>query len=176
MKINNFDDLTKYITKYKDNAKKMSKIKKNFKEYLELCNSENIMLFINQVKKIPEMGTILYYNSDFICRKFGFKIILEMTKAMDFKNRFAYIHEIYENIRLKYYTIDEFIDDLLKYNQTDYICENMNQIVDSANVNTLTNQGLLKKLKLLDDKKFSEIHSSIVCKMTRIKPEFLLFK
>ena len=73
MKINNFDDLIKYITKYKDNAKKMSKIKKNFKKYLELCNSENIMLFINQVKKIPEMGTTLYYNSDFICRNLDLK-------------------------------------------------------------------------------------------------------
>ncbi len=173
MKINNFDDLIKYITKYKDNAKKMSKIKKNFKQYIELCDEENIVLFINQVKKIPEMHNTIFYNSDFICQKFGINTILEMTKAMDFKNRFAYIYEIYENIRLKYYTIDEFIDDLLKYNQTDYICENMNQIVDSANINTLTNQGLLKKLKLLDDKKFSEIHSSIVCKMTRLKPKFL---
>ena len=81
MKINNSDDLIKYITKYKDNAKKMSKIKKNFKKYLELCNAENIMLFINQVKKIPETikqdnplkkGDLVIIDTDFLYREQDF--------------------------------------------------------------------------------------------------------
>ena len=33
MKINSFDNLIKYITKYKNNPKKMSNIKENFKEF-----------------------------------------------------------------------------------------------------------------------------------------------
>lgn len=173
MKINNFDDLMKYIIKYKNNTKKMSKIKENFKQYLELCNKQNIMLFINQVKKIPGIDTTLYYNLDSICRKFGIEIILKMTEEMDFNERFKYIHEMYEGIRLKYYTIDEYVDDLMRFNETEYICNNMNQVVNFANINTLTTQGLLKKLKQLNDKKFSEIHPSIVCKMTGIKPKFL---
>ena len=52
MKINSFDNLIKYITKYKNNPKKMSNIKENFKEYLVLCNEQNIMFFINQLKSI----------------------------------------------------------------------------------------------------------------------------
>jgi hypothetical protein len=173
MKINSFDNLIKYITKYKNNAKKMSNIKENFKEYLEICNEQNIKLFINQLKSIPEMDTTLYYNSDSIFRKFGIEIILKMTKEMDFNERFKYIYEMYEGIRMKYYTMDEYLEDLMKANEIEYICNNMNQVINFADINALTTQGLLKKLKQLDNEKFSDIHSSIVCKMTGINPKFI---
>lgn len=173
MKINSFDNLIKYITKYKNNPKKMSNIKENFKEYLVLCNEQNIMFFINQLKSIEGMDTTLYYNSDSICRRFGIETILKMTKEMEFSERFEYIHEMYEGIRAKYYTIEEYLDDLIKSNEIEYICNNMNQVVNASSITMLTTQGLLKKLKQLDDKKISEIHSSIVCKMTGIKPKFL---
>lgn len=173
MKIRSFDNLMKYITKHKNNVRKITNIKRNFKEYLELCNEQNIMLFINQVKAIPEMEKTLSYNLDFICREFGIEIILKITEGMSFAKRFEHIHEIYKEIRIKYYTIDEYVDDLIKYNEIDYICDNMDQVIRSADMNILITQGILKKLKQLDDKKFREIHSYIVCKMTGIKPEFL---
>ena len=44
---------------------------------------------------------------------------------MQFKERFEYIHEMYEGIRFKYYTIDEYVEDLMEYNEIEYICNNM---------------------------------------------------
>lgn len=173
MKINNFENLMKYIAKYKNNVRKMINIKENFKEYLELCNEENIMLFINQVKIIPGMGTTLKYNSDFICRKFGIGIILKMTEEMDFNARFEYIYEMYECIRMKRYTIDEYIEDLMANNESKYICDNMKELVKEGNIQILIEQGLLEKLRQLNPAKFKEIHSLIVCKMTGIKLQLI---
>lgn len=173
MKISSFEELIKYIKKYRNNPKKMSNIRKKFTEYLELCSEQNVMLFIKDVKSIKEIESTLYYNSDAICRKFGIKTILKMTSEMAFKERFEYIHEMYEGIRMKYYTIDEYIEDLIKFNEIDYICDNMKQIVDSSDIYLLIRLGLLKKLKQINPNRFSEIQSSIVCKMTGIKPQFL---
>ncbi len=173
MKISSFEDLMKYIKKYRNSPKKMSNIKKNFTEYLELCSEQNIMLFINDIKSMPEMESTLYYNSDSICRKFGIQTILKMTREKAFKERFEYIHEMYEGIRMKYYTIDEYIEDLIKSNEIDYICDNMEQVVASSDIHSLIKLGLLKKIKQLNADRFSEIHSSIVCKMTGIKPQLL---
>ena len=52
MKITSFEDLMKYIEKYRNNPKRMSKIKKNFTEYIELCSEQNIMIFINEYELI----------------------------------------------------------------------------------------------------------------------------
>lgn len=173
MKIRSFEDLIKYISKYQNNYKKISKIKGNFAEYLNLCDERNIIDFINKIKSIPEMKDTLYYNSDSICRKFGIGTILQITQSMAFRERFKYIHDVYEGIRLKYYTIDEFLDDLIKYNENKYICDNMEQIINFSDIHSLIKLDLLKKLKQLDPDRFGKIHSSIVSKMTEVKPKFM---
>ena len=50
MKITSFEDLMKYINKYRNKPKRISKIKKNFTEYIKLCSEQNIMFFINEIK------------------------------------------------------------------------------------------------------------------------------
>lgn len=173
MKISSFEDMMKYISKYRNNPKKIYKLKENFIEYLDLCNEQNIMDFINEIKSIPEMKITLYYNSDVICRKFGIETILRMTQEMNFEERFEYIYEMYEGIRIKYYTIDEFIKDLLATNEIEYICSNMEQIINCSDMQLLIKTDLLGKIKQLDPEKFKEVHSAIVCKMTGIKPKFM---
>lgn len=173
MKISSFENIMKYITKYRNNPKKIYKLKENFIEYLDLCNEQNIMDFINEIKSIPEMKITLYYNSNVICRKFGIETILRMTQEMNFEERFKYIYEMYEGIRIKYYTIDEFIKDLLATNEIEYICSNMEQIINCSDMQLLIKTDLLGKIKQLDPEKFKEIHSAIVCKMTGIKPKFM---
>lgn len=173
MRINSYNDLIKNVQKYKNEPKKIAKIKQNFSEYLQLCDEQNIMNFINEIKNIPEMKSTLYYNSDSICRRFGIGIILKMTQGMQFKERFEFIHEMYEGIRFKYYTIDEYVEDLMEYNEIEYICNNMNEIITLSDLDTLIELGILKKLKQLDSEKFSKINSSIVAKMTGIKQLFL---
>ena len=173
MKINNYDNLIKYVQKYRNQPKKISKIKQNFSKYIELCNQQNVIFFINEIKNITEMSSTLYYNSDFICKKFGIGIILKMTQGMQFKERFEYIYEMYEGIRLKYYTIDEFIEDLMKYSEVEYICDNINEIISLTSLNTLIDLNLLKKLKKLDLEKFSKVDSLIIAKMTGINSKFL---
>lgn len=83
MKIKSFEDIMRYIDKYRDNPKKISKIKDNFEEYLELCNKQNIIFLIKEIQSIPEIGNTLYYNSDVICRMFGIETILSMTREMN---------------------------------------------------------------------------------------------
>lgn len=173
MRINNFESLMKYISKYKNNPKKMVKIKENFDKYLDMCNEQSVIFFINQIRDVPGMEKALYYSSEEIYRKFGIETILKTTACMGFKDRFEYIYEMYEGIRFKYYTVDEYIEDLMKYNENGYICENMEQVIASGDINLLINCGLLKKLKTLDSDKFSKIHSDIVCKMTGIKPKLM---
>ena len=173
MKINSFEDILKYISKYRNNSKKIYKLRENLIEYLDLCNEQNIMDFINEIKSIPEMKITLYYNSDVICRKFGIETILRMTQEMNFEERFKYIYEIYEGIRIKYYTIDEFIKDLLATNEIEYICSNMEQIINCIDMQLLIKTDLLGKIKQLDSEKFKEVYSAIVCKMTGIKPKFM---
>lgn len=173
MKIKSFEDIMKYIDKYRNNPKKILKLKENFTEYLKLCSEQNIMLLINEIQSIPEMENTLYYNSDVLCRRFGIKTILEMTRGMNFKERFKYIYGMYEIIRIKYYTIDEFIDDLLTNNEIEYICSNMKQIIDCSDIELLITTDLLGKLKQLDPKMFKEVRSDIVCKMTGIKHKFM---
>lgn len=102
MKISSFEDIMKYISKYRNNPKKISKLKENFTEYLDLCNEQNIIALINEIKNIPEM---------------------------------------HEGIRIKYYTIDEFIKDLLDTNEIKYICSNMEQIINCSDM-----QLLIKKI------------------------------
>ena len=59
MKISSVEDILKYISKYRNNSKKIYKLKENFIEYLDSCNEQNIMDFINEIKSIPEMKIIL---------------------------------------------------------------------------------------------------------------------
>lgn len=173
MKINSFENLMKYISKYRSNPKKISKVKDKFNEYLNLCNEQNIIDYINELKNIPQMENTLYYNSDSIYRKFGIGSILKLTQTMEFRKRFEYIHEMYKKIRLKYYTIDEFLDDLMEYNESEYICDNMEQIINSSDIHSLIKSNLLKKLKQLDSDKFEKLHSLIVNKMTKVNHKFI---
>lgn len=131
------------------------------------------MIFINQIKNIPGMENTLYYKSDSICKKFGIETILRMTQEMSFTKRFEYIHEMYEGYRLKYYTLDEYVEDLIANNESEYICENMKQLIDLGNIQSLIKSGLLEKIKQLNPDKFKETHSAIVCKMAGIRPQFL---
>lgn len=173
MKINSFENLMKYISKYRSNPKKISKVKDKFNEYLNLCNEQNIIDYINALKSITQMENTLYYNSDSIYRKFGIGSILKLTQTMEFRKRFEYIHEMYKKIRLKYYTIDEFLDDLMEYNESEYICDNMEQIINSSDIHSLIKSNLLKKLKQLDSDKFEKLHSLIVNKMTKVNHKFI---
>lgn len=173
MKIKNFEDLMKYISKYKNNPQRISEIKENFTEYLGLCTKQNIMIFIDEIKNVSGMESTLYYESDSICKKFGIETILKMTQGMEFKERFEYIHEMYEGFRMKYYTLDEYIQDLMTNNESEYICDNMEQLINLADIQFLIKSGLLKKLRQLNPDKFKEKHSVIVCKMTGIKSRFL---
>lgn len=173
MKINSFENLMKYISKYRSNPKKISKIKDKFNEYLDLCTEQNIIDYINELKNIPQMENTLYYNSDSIYRKFGIGSILKLTQTMEFRKRFEYIHEMYKKIRLKYYTIDEFLDNLMEYNESEYICDNMEQIINFSDIHSLIKSNLLKKLKQLDYDKFEKMHSLIVTKMTKINHKFI---
>ena len=173
MKINSFENLMKYISKYKSTPKKISKVKDKFNEYLNLCNEQNIIDYINALKSITQMENTLYYNSDSIYRKFGIGTILKITQTMEFKKRFEYIHEMYKKFRLKYYTIDEFLDNLMEYNENGYICDNMEQIINSSDIHSLIKSNILKKLKQLDSDKFEKMHSLIVSKMTKINHKFI---
>lgn len=173
MKINSFENLIKYISKYRSSPKKISKIKDKFNEYLDLCTEQNIIDYINELKNIPQMENTLYYNSDSIYRKFGIGSILKLTQTMEFRKRFEYIHEMYKKIRLKYYTIDEFLDNLMEYNEGEYICDNMEQIINSSDIHSLIKSNLLKKLKQLDSDKFKKLHSLIVNKMTKVNHKFI---
>ena len=163
----------KYISKYRSSPKKISKIKDKFNEYLDLCTEQNIIDYINELKNIPQMENTLYYNSDSIYRKFGIGSILKLTQTMEFRKRFEYIHEMYKKIRLKYYTIDEFLDNLMEYNEGEYICDNMEQIINSSDIHSLIKSNLLKKLKQLDSDKFEKLHSLIVNKMTKVNHKFI---
>lgn len=96
-----------------------------------------------------------------------------MTQEMNFEERFKYIYEMYEGIRIKYYTIDEFIKDLLSTNEIEYICSNLEQIINCSDMQLLIKTDLLRKIKQLYPEKFKEVHSAIVCKMTGIKPKFM---
>ena len=78
---------------------------------------------------------------------------------------------MYEEIRIKYYTIDEFIKDLLATNEIEYICSNMEQIINCSDIQLIIKKDLLRKLKKLNPEKFKKVHSTIVCKMTDIKPD-----
>ena len=60
MKINSFENLMKYISKYKSTPKKISKVKDKFNEYLNLCNEQNIIDYINELKSITQMENTLY--------------------------------------------------------------------------------------------------------------------
>lgn len=173
MQIKSFEDIMRYIDKYRNNPKKILKLKERFTEYLDLCNEQNIMILINEIQSIPEMENTLYYNCDVICKMFGIETILGMTQGMDFKERFEYIYDMYEGIRIKYYTIDEFINDLVVNNEMEYICSNMEQIINCSDIELLVKTDLLGKLKQLDPKMFKEVHSAIVCKMTGIKLKFM---
>ena len=173
MRIRNFEDLMKYLDKYKNSPQKLSKIKENFTEYLSLCSQENIMIFIDEIKNISGMANTLYYQSDSIYKKFGIETILKMTQGMNFKKRFEYIHEMYEGFRMKYYTLDEYVEDLIANSESEYICDNMEQLIDLGDIQSLIKLGLLEKLKHLNPDKFKEVHSVIVCKMTGMKPQFL---
>ena len=173
MKVRSFEELIEYIDKYKNNSKKMSKIEENFSKYLSLCSQENIMIFIDKIKNISGMERILYYKSDFIYKKFGIETILRMTKGMDFKKRFQYIYEMYEGFRIKYYTPDEYIEDLIANGESEYVCKNIGQLIDFADIKSLIELGILKRLKQLNPDKFREMHSDIVCRMTGIRPPIL---
>lgn len=173
MKISSFEDLMKYISRYRNNPKKISKIKDNFNEYIDLCNEQNIIDCINEIKNIPEIENTLYYNSDSIYRKFGIGTILKITQEMEFRKRFKYIHEMYEGIRLKYYTIDEFLDNLMEYNENEYICNNMEQVINYSDIHSLIKLNLLKKLQKLDSDKFEKIHSLIVSRMANVEHKFI---
>lgn len=173
MRIRNFEDLMKYLDKYENNPKKMSKIKKNFTEYLLLCGQENIMMFIDKIKNIPEMESTLYYQSNSIYKRFGIETILRMTQEMNFKKRFEYIREMYEGVRVKYYTLYEFVENLIANSESEYICKNVEQLIDLSDIQLLIKLGLLKKLRQLNPDKFKEIHSVIIYKIIGMQPQFI---
>lgn len=110
------------------------------------------------------MKNVVYYNSDIIYRKFGIKTILDITKEMEFKQRYSFLHEMYELIRISYYTLYEFLDDLIQNNEIDYIRNNLDLIIDSSNIDDLT--GLLKKLKSTNKEELKKVHPNIVRKLT----------
>lgn len=173
MKIDSFEKLINYIKIYRNNEKKILKIKRNFSKYIDLCDNNNFIFFINEIKDIPVMKNVIYYNSDIIYRKFGIKTILDITKKMEFNQRYSFIHEMYELIRLSYYTLDEFVEDLIQNNENDYICNNMKSIIDLSNIVYLTDLGLLQKLKLINEKELNKVHPNIVRKLTGKKEKFL---
>lgn len=164
LKIDNFENLINYIKIYRNNEKKMLKIRRNFSKYIDLCNNNNFIFFINEIKDIPAMKNVVYYNSDIIYRKFGIKTILDITKEMEFKQRYSFLHEMYELIRISYYTLYEFLDDLIQNNEIDYIRNNLDLIIDSSNIDDLT--GLLKKLKSTNKEELKKVHPNIVRKLT----------
>ena len=172
-KIDNFENLINYIKIYRNNEKKMLKIRRNFSKYIDLCDNNNFIFFINEIKDIPAMEDVVDYNSDIIYRKFGIKTILDITKKMEFKQRYSFINEMYELIRLSYYTLDEFLDDLIQNNETDYICNNLDIIIDSSNIDNLTDLGLLQKLKLINEEELKKAYPNIVRKLTGKKEEIL---
>lgn len=164
LKIDNFENLINYIKIYRNNEKKMLKIRRDFLKYIGLCDDHNFLFFINEIKDIPVMKNVVYYNSDIIYRKFGIKTILDITKEMEFKQRYSFLHEMYELIRISYYTLYEFLDDLIQNNEIDYIRNNLDLIIDSSNIDDLT--GLLKKLKSTNKEELKKVHPNIVRKLT----------
>ena len=164
IKIDSFENLINYIKIYRNNEKKMLKIRRDFLKYIGLCDDHNFLFFINEIKDIPVMKNVVYYNSDIIYRKFGIKTILDITKEMEFKQRYSFLHEMYELIRISYYTLYEFLDDLIQNNEIDYIRNNLDLIIDSSNIDDLT--GLLQKLKLTNKEELKKVHPNIVRKLT----------
>ena len=164
IKIDSFENLINYIKIYRNNEKKMLKIRRNFSKYIDLCDNNNFIFFINEIKDIPVMKNVVYYNSDIIYRKFGIKTILDITKEREFKQRYSFLHEMYELIRISYYTLYEFLDDLIQNNEIDYIRNNLDLIIDSSNIDDLT--GLLKKLKSTNKEELKKVHPNIVRKLT----------
>lgn len=164
IKIDSFENLINYIKIYRNNEKKMLKIRRDFPKYIGLCDDHNFLFFINEIKDIPVMKKVVYYNSDIIYRKFGIKTILDITKEMEFKQRYSFLYEMYELIRVSYYTLYEFLDDLIQNNEIDYIRNNLDIIIDLSNIDDLT--GLLQKLKLTNKEELKKVHPNIVRKLT----------
>ena len=160
--VDSFEDLIKYVVTLTPNHNTVANIRDNFEYCLNLCNDENIIIFVDELKNNPKLETILNYNADILCNKFGIKIILEMTKTMPFQDRFKFIHNMYE----KKYTLTNFINDLIINNENEYIISNMESIIDSNDILFLMKNGILKKLKHVSPQAFNKLHPIIITKLS----------
>ena len=131
MKLQNFDSIIKFIQKNGSNrsmiTKKSSGFEKNFLECLESCNDKQIVHILLEMSKYTNFKYILRNNSVNLTES-QIKYAFEITQDMNGEERYNSIKAIIES-SFGYYSEARFLDNLIFYGETEYISNNLEQII-----------------------------------------------
>ena len=168
MKLQNFDDIMNFIQKNGSKrsmfTKKSLEFEKNFSEYLKLCNEEQIVRILLEMNKYTNFKYILRNNSVSLSEN-QIKYAFEITHAMNCKERYNYIKSIIDSSSM-YYNEASFLDNLISYGETEYISDNLEQIIKLVPIKQLiSKKSYLSKLKEINPEKFAASHSLLVSKI-----------
>lgn len=108
-----------------------------------------------------------------ILLKDGIQKAMETTKNMEFEKRYETLYEAYKYCRTRFYSLNEYVTDLENVGEIKTISDNMENIINFSNLDVLVENGILKKLKNSNSKKFEELKDLIIAKMIRARSETL---
>ena len=168
MKLQNFESIIKFIQKNGSNrsmiTKKSSEFEKNFLECLELCNDKQIVHILLEMSKYTNFKYILRNNSVNLSES-QIKYAFEITQEMSCEERYNSIKSIIESSS-GHYSEARFLDNLISYGETEYISDNLEQIIKLVPIKQLiSKKSYLSKLKDINLEKFAASHSLIVSKI-----------
>ena len=168
MKFQNFDSIVKFIRKNGSNrsmiTKKSSEFEENFFECLESCNDKQIVHILLEMSKYTNFKYILRNNSVNLSES-QIKYAFEITQEMSCEERYNSIRAIIESSS-GYYSEARFLDNLISYGETEYISDNLEQIIKLVPIKQLiSKKSYLSKLKEIKPEKFAASHSIIVSKI-----------
>ena len=168
MKLQNFDSIIKFIQKNGSNrsmiTKKSSGFEKNFLECLESCNDKQIVHILLEMSKYTNFKYILRNNSVNLSES-QIKYAFEITQEMSCEERYNSIKSIIES-SFGYYSEARFLDSLISFGETEYISDNLEQIIKLVPIKQLiSKKSYLSKLKEINPEKFAASHSIIVSKI-----------
>lgn len=165
MEINSFEELINYLNQENDYHNLYYEINQNIRKYLDLCNDKNIIDFINIVtKKIPSSLLFPWFYS-MVCNSYGFDLFYPMTKDITYNNRFYLFFALHTPLENDEYPLKKFIDSLISNNEINYICNNIEQIINSHDIDNLIQHGILNKIKEIAPEKFKTLHTLVVTKL-----------
>ena len=167
MKLKNFDDIIKFIQKNGSNrsifTKKSLEFEKSFSECLKLCNDEQIVCILHEMSKYNNFKYISRNSVDL--SESQIKYAFNITREMNCEERYKSIKAIIDSSSI-HYNETHFLDHLIAYGETEYISNNMEQIIKLIPIKLLiSKQFYLPKLKELNPVKFDDLHSLIVSKI-----------